>query len=420
MRSVAIEAGERPGEAPWDCSLDTSHISRKTYPESRADLVPADESVITHEFVYYPEAQRTELHEKATGVKRPQQGGGRRGRTSSTYTSSMRRRMEQKLGKLHLDADFLFVTLTYPDNFSRYPEHGFPTDSEDYKKDLNRFFDQLKYRYNIGMVWRLEFRKIRGAPHYHLLIYGLPANGDIDLKDIWLKVIKGEGGDAPSDAVDIKRPTSTEHVKRTFAYMAKLDHAQLSSEYVNHSGGFYGCKGRKNLPFVEPIRIGLPEAVAVPTRNKMEKYRDETSNRKYGPQPHNPGIINRRGDANEMEQWIAGVLSEHEYVDTTTGEVIQGKDIPHRFGTGQEIYGGTPCIEGPVATEEPHPDIVSAAEDVTMAAQVAWYGYLDSFASSAGSSYAWEATCGYSVNPYDMLWPVCAATGSALTATRAP
>jgi len=59
----------------------------------------------------------------------------------------------------------LFVTLTYPEKF--------PSELKTSKKHLHRFVERLVYRWpDAVIVWRLEPQK-RGAPHYHMMVYGV-------------------------------------------------------------------------------------------------------------------------------------------------------------------------------------------------------------------------------------------------------
>ncbi len=59
----------------------------------------------------------------------------------------------------------LFITLTYPAQFS--------ADPQDWKRDLDAFLKRLKRHFRIvAVVWKLEPQE-RGAPHYHLLVFRL-------------------------------------------------------------------------------------------------------------------------------------------------------------------------------------------------------------------------------------------------------
>jgi len=76
------------------------------------------------------------------------------------------------IAKVRRDAELpCFVTLTYPDEF---PE---PDVS---KQHLDTFFKRFTRRFpKAGAVWKLEPQQ-RGAPHYHLLVWG------VDLGDLMI------------------------------------------------------------------------------------------------------------------------------------------------------------------------------------------------------------------------------------------
>lgn len=92
-----------------------------------------------------------------------QHGGGKRGIVKG-FSRGSRRRLMTRIAGVKRDA-FLpcFVTLTYPNIF---PE---PKQS---KKHLKAFIMRLKRAFPAaGIIWKLEPQQ-RGAPHYHLLVWG--------------------------------------------------------------------------------------------------------------------------------------------------------------------------------------------------------------------------------------------------------
>lgn len=97
------------------------------------------------------------------GIEGKAVGGGKRGRVKGFSTNS-RRRLLYTIGAIRKDAELPnFVTLTYPD--------AFPT-VERAKRDLKVFRQRLQRRFpGAGGIWKLEPQE-RGAPHYHVLIWG--------------------------------------------------------------------------------------------------------------------------------------------------------------------------------------------------------------------------------------------------------
>ena len=77
----------------------------------------------------------------------------------------------KSLGKLDKSILPVFITLTYP---GQYPEEG-----KEWKRHLKNFIHRLVYKFPEACgVWKLEPQK-RGAPHYHLLIWG------VEYYDLW-------------------------------------------------------------------------------------------------------------------------------------------------------------------------------------------------------------------------------------------
>lgn len=83
------------------------------------------------------------------------------------FSSKSRHRLFKKVAKLNREttAAPLFLTLTYPNHF--------PTDADTYKSHLDAFAKRFARKYPDGFFfWKLEFQR-RGAPHYHLMVFGL-------------------------------------------------------------------------------------------------------------------------------------------------------------------------------------------------------------------------------------------------------
>jgi len=91
--------------------------------------------------------------------------GGKRGMIKG-FSFASRRRLMQTIARIRLDADLPnFVTLTYPKEFPS------PIES---KKHLEVFIKRLLRAFpDIGLIWKLEPQE-RGAPHYHMLAWGVP------------------------------------------------------------------------------------------------------------------------------------------------------------------------------------------------------------------------------------------------------
>ena len=92
--------------------------------------------------------------------------GGRRGAIGG-FSSAARRRLMYFISSVRRDAKLpLFVTLTYPEDFP---------DPKTSKRHLRMFLKRLERfmagKGLYGLIWKLEPQE-RGAPHYHIMIWG--------------------------------------------------------------------------------------------------------------------------------------------------------------------------------------------------------------------------------------------------------
>ncbi len=96
-------------------------------------------------------------------------GGGRGIRGAAMFSNDSRRRCLQVLGSVDKrgSAPPLFVGLTYP--------AVWPDDPAVWNDHLDSFYKRLCRKYpwaNIAVIWRKEPQE-RGAPHFHLFVFGL-------------------------------------------------------------------------------------------------------------------------------------------------------------------------------------------------------------------------------------------------------
>ena len=104
------------------------------------------------------------IFKTSQGSDGEQVGGGKRGSIEGFSTDS-RRRLMCVIASIRRDAELpSFVTLTYPNKF--------PSPAES-KRHLKIFCQRLKYFFpSVSAIWKLEPQE-RGAPHYHLLVWGV-------------------------------------------------------------------------------------------------------------------------------------------------------------------------------------------------------------------------------------------------------
>jgi hypothetical protein len=182
------------------------------------------------------------------GEKMEQKGGGIRGSVSG-FSRQSRYRLMQTIGRVQRQAELPnFVTLTYPKNF--------PT-VEQAKYDLKKFLERLKYNFpGAGYIWKLEPQE-RGAPHYHMLVWGCETKVLFDwVCENWFD-IAGQGdinallflkGLLKDSKPCVSKVRSWRGVWRYASkYLGKtFEVAQWGSKWT---GRFWGVGKRENIPF---------------------------------------------------------------------------------------------------------------------------------------------------------------------------
>jgi hypothetical protein len=152
-----------------------------------------------------------------------------------------------------LQPGVLFVTLTYPSEF--------PTDHQTYKSHLRAFFKRLyrKIGREVPILWRLEFQK-RGAPHFHLVVFGLRR---VDLK--WLSASWYEIVDS-GDTSHLLAGTNVKFVldKRAILWYVSKYMAKEMISMVGITGRVWGIWKRDLLDIrLITVEITVKSALAV-------------------------------------------------------------------------------------------------------------------------------------------------------------
>jgi hypothetical protein len=158
----------------------------------------------------------------------------------------------------------LFLTLTYPDEYTTEPGR--------WKRDIQTFLKRFKRKWRkMGSIWRLEVvdRKSgtnvgKPAPHYHLLVWGVPDSWILRewLSKNWTDVI---GGDEDS----LKAGTRVEMTRNwlhVMAYVAKTMGAVMAVELgkdtqalASHVGRWWGCWHPDCIPFAVRVVVQVTE-----------------------------------------------------------------------------------------------------------------------------------------------------------------
>lgn len=168
-------------------------------------------------------------------------GGGERGRVQG-FSAASRRRLMASLGSQdHTQvAVGSLVTLTYPGEW--------PGDPARWKRDLDAWLKRLARKHPMSWCWwKLEPQK-RGAPHYHLLVFGA---GRLDREFVsrsWFEVV------ASGDERHLQAGTNVQTMasqRAVMCYAAKycckpVDPA--AAAVWNHPGRWWGVQGRERVP----------------------------------------------------------------------------------------------------------------------------------------------------------------------------
>jgi hypothetical protein len=163
-----------------------------------------------------------------------------------------------------------FVTLTYPEVFPASP-HEAKSHLDVLAKRFSRAFPDG------GFIYRLEPQQ-RGAPHFHLLVWGvefhdlrqwIPKNwcsvvgSDDPMHLKWHLGVLGHGNTHCVQRIDSWRGVASYAAK----YMAKVD-----IEAWAYPGRFWGIVARQNLPWVEMVSASLSNPDAYKLLRLMRRY----------------------------------------------------------------------------------------------------------------------------------------------------
>lgn len=197
-------------------------------------------------------------------------GGGPRGRVRG-FSRASRRRLLDSLNKINRRAvrSALFVTLTYPREWS--PAW------QDWKRDIDAFGKRLMRQYpGCSFVWRLEYQK-RGAPHFHLMLFGVPFIPCAWVARSWYDVV-GSG-----DPRHLKAGTEVRRVRSfrsVIAYAAKYLAKDQNPDDARTDGRVWGIIGRANLP-IEVVTVELSTRAWYTMRRYLRAWVERRTNKPW-------------------------------------------------------------------------------------------------------------------------------------------
>jgi hypothetical protein len=178
------------------------------------------------------------------------------------FSRKSRNRLIQKFARLSKQkGKSVFLTLTYPRD---YPN---PQAS---KTHLDTFLKRLARQFPLTSgFWRLEFQE-RGAPHFHLILFGLPFVDKSTIQQMWGEII---GHEKPFTRIELIRGWHKlmSYVSKYVAkegvgtYIPAGDRAEGDSGF-NHlpylTGRFWGCHNKALIPWADLMVIQLPAHIA--------------------------------------------------------------------------------------------------------------------------------------------------------------
>lgn len=195
-------------------------------------------------------------------VSRKQSKNEKRGEIVG-FSRRSRSRLNKKMAMLKKHHLPLFVTLTYHED---YPERF-----EGFKRDLDNFFKRLFRHFpDAGVIWKLEYQE-RGAPHFHLMLWGVSLDDAMQfIPQAWYEIAgngstyhlawhKGELGNGNENCVQPIRSWNGV-VSYAAKYMAKLDND-------NRGGRVWGARGK--IPYSSLLTFRVNMDVALEFRQSL-------------------------------------------------------------------------------------------------------------------------------------------------------
>ena len=131
----------------------------------------------------------------------------------------------------------LFLTLTYPSTYS--------ADWCTWKRHLDSISKRIRRRYpRSSAIWKLEFQK-RGAPHFHLMVFGTSYMAHDWIATAWYEVVGSHDERHRAAGIEVRR---VHKPSQALAYAAKYVAKVSGREIATEAGRYWGVLGRESLP----------------------------------------------------------------------------------------------------------------------------------------------------------------------------
>jgi hypothetical protein len=181
-----------------------------------------------------------EVHARQTGVNKSRVGG-RRGSVKGFSAASRKRclRLMACIDRYLLKWLPIFMTLTY--------HHNIPADPKEWKLQLASFCKRLERRWpDASIVWKLEPQR-RGAPHFHLLVFGVETIPHEWVAQAWNEIVEPGNELHLQAGTQVKRAQSWNGVMSYAAKYIGKEHEGFSEQYGS-VGRFWGVRRGDLLP----------------------------------------------------------------------------------------------------------------------------------------------------------------------------
>lgn len=157
--------------------------------------------------VYECQSKLVKLKVYSPASHKPHRTASTRGKVT-TFTKRSRKRLIEKFNRLDIKHRPVFITLTYPAVYP-HPRRA--------KSDLRCLLKRISRHYPDAImsgIWRMEFQQ-RGAPHFHIIVFGMPFLMKETLQQMWSDVIHDDTGKVFTRIEQVKG------VRHMMAYVSK-------------------------------------------------------------------------------------------------------------------------------------------------------------------------------------------------------